>query len=580
MSKIRQFLKIDDGRYSTAEIFRWLWRSSRGNRTQAILNASVGILEVVVSLCSVWAVKRAIDKAQYHSDISDIYWAVAVMALFMVIGMLLRISMVWIKNLLGIKAQNRMQQHILNHILRSQWKGKEVHHSGDVLNRLELDVRTVITFITETLPSVLSTLTMFVGAFLYLATMDVWLAVITVGILPVFLLLSRFYISKMRGYTRDVRDSDSKVQSMLQETIQNRTLIKTLEQDDTMVDRLDSTQSVLRQQIKSRTRFSVASNFVLNMGFTLGYLIAFLWGALRMAEGTLSFGAMTAFLQLVFRIQHPARDIMKLAPAFVAVFTAAERLMEIEEEEKEQQGDAIMMHSPCGIRFKDVSYSYDETGKNVLSSLSFDFAPGTCTAILGETGVGKTTIIRLILSLIQPQQGKVEIYDDEDTHSISPRHRCNLIYVPQGNTLLSGTIRDNLLLGRLDATEEELRQALHTACADFVFQLPNGLDTICGESGGGLSEGQAQRIAIARSLLREGSIMLLDEATSALDIETEQQLLQNLLRQEPSFDKAQEPSSGRAQKPRTVIFITHRQAVVNYCSSVLRLSRESVPSAS
>ena len=538
-------------------IFRWLWRSSRGNRTQAMLNATIGILEVLVSLCSVWAVKRAIDKAQFHDGVEEIYWAVALMALFMLLGMLLRVSMVWIKNLLGIRAQNRMQQHILNHILRSQWKGKESHHSGDVLNRLELDVSTVITFITETLPSVLSTLAMFVGAFCYLATMDLWLAFITVGILPVFILLSRFYIRKMRGYTRDVRDSDSKVQSMLQETIQNRMLIKTLEQDDTMIERLDSTQSLLRRQVKSRTRFSVASNLVLNLGFTLGYLVAFLWGALRMAAGTLSFGSMTAFLQLVFRIQHPARDIMRLAPAFVAVFTAAERLMEIEEEEKEEQGDAIMMQSPCGVRLTDVSYSYDETGENVLSSLSFDFTPGSCTAILGETGVGKTTLIRLILSLIQPKSGKVEIYNDHQCETVSPRHRCNLIYVPQGNTLLSGTIRDNLLLGRLSATDEEIRQALHIACADFVDQLPDGIDTICGEGGGGLSEGQAQRIAIARSLLREGSILLLDEATSALDIDTERQLLHNLI------------SYGRQ---KTIIFITHRQAVIDYCSKVLELT--------
>ena len=199
--------------------------------------------------------------------------------------------------------------------------------------------------------------------------------------------------------------------------------------------------------------------------------------------------------------------------------------------------------------------TYDNEGL-VLDNLSFNFKPRTCTAILGETGAGKTTLVRLILALIKPNQGKVTIYNNNCEETISPQTRCNLVYVPQGNTLLSGTIRDNLYLGKLDATDEELADALHQACADFVMELPEGLDTRCGEGGGGLSEGQAQRIAIARALLRDGSIMLLDEATSALDMDTERQLLQQLL----------------ASNDKTIIFITHRQAVLEYCDQVLNLN--------
>ena len=277
---------------------------------------------------------------------------------------------------------------------------------------------------------------------------------------------------------------------------------------------------------------------------------------------------MTAFLQLVNKIQGPARNLTKLVPAFVAVFTAAERLMELEENPLEEQGEPIEMDSPCGIRLERVSYAYKaekseddltSDARNIIHQLDFDFTPGSCTAILGETGAGKTTLVRLILALLHPQEGRLFIYNKEKSQILSPLHRCNFVYVPQGNTLMSGTIRDNLRLGKLDATDEEMVEALHKSCADFVMELPAGLDTLCSEQGGGLSEGQAQRIAIARSLLRNRSIMLFDEATSALDPDTERKLLQNLL----------------ASHDKTIIFITHRPAVVDYCDQILRIERTS-----
>ena len=319
---IRQWFKIPTPKYSAKVIFKWLWRAWRGNQLQAILNAAIGLLSVVVSLAQVWAVQHAIDVASGHAE-GSIYWSVGVMALLVLCGFALRICSIWVRNILGIKAQNRMQQRMLDRILRSEWTGKESHHSGDVLNRLEQDVGTVVSFLTETIPNTISVVAMFVGAFLYLFSMDKVLAFVIVGIIPVFVLLSKLYIGQMRRLTRQVRDSDSKVQSVLQETIQHRMLIKTLESDSVMVDRLESTQSELRHRVVRRTAFSVVSNFILNAGFSVGYLIAFLWAALRMADQTLTFGGMTAFLQLVNRIQGPARDLTRLAPVFVGVFTAA-----------------------------------------------------------------------------------------------------------------------------------------------------------------------------------------------------------------------------------------------------------------
>ncbi len=553
---LKTAIHLPPTRYSAATITRWLWQAWRGNRIQATLNAAIGLVDVCLSLSQVWAVKRAIDVASGAAT-GSIYAAVGLMGLLIAAGFALNIASIWVRNILGVRAQNRMQQHMLDRLLRSEWHGKERHHSGDVLNRLETDVANVVGFLTETLPNTLSVLALFAGAFLYLFSMDRTLAFITVAIIPVFVAFSKIYMGRMRRLTRSVRDSDSRVQSILQETIQHRMVIKTLESEDEMTARLDHTQTILRRNVVRRTRFSVFSNLALNSGFAIGYLVAFLWAAVRMSAHTLTFGGMTAFLQLVNKIQTPARSLTKLVPAFVSVLTAAERLMELEEMPLEQQGDNLRMDAPCGLRLHHVAYTYEGGARRVIDNLSFDFAPGSSTAVLGETGAGKTTLIRLLLALLHPEEGRIDIYDAHASHTISPLTRCNFVYVPQGNTLMSGTIRDNLRLGKTDASEAEMWDALHRSCADFVSGLDHGLDTVCSEQGGGLSEGQAQRIAIARALLRDRPILLLDEATSALDGDTECRVIRNIM----------------ADRAKTIIFITHRPAVLQYCDRQLHLTR-------
>lgn len=553
----KNFLKLPASKYSIRTIVSWLWGAWRGNRLQAILNASIGLLDVAVSLAQVWAVKNAIDVAAGTID-GNIYVAVAIFGILILASFALSISAIWVRNILGIKAQNQMQRQLLDRMLRAEWHGKESRHSGDVLNRLETDVNVVVDFLAETIPNTLSVLALFIGAFWYLFSMDAMLAIVTIAIIPLFILLSKLYVRQMRNLTRTVRNSDSKVQSVLQETIQNRMLIKTLESGDAMVGKLAGTQQELRQNVVRKTTFSVFSNLILNVGFAAGYLVAFLWAAIRLSQHTLTFGGMTAFLQLVNKIQGPARNLTKLVPAFVSVLTAAERLMELEEDPMEEQGDSIPMEAPCGIRFDNVSYAYDNEEQLTINNLSFDFKPGSCTALLGETGAGKTTIVRMILALLKPKSGAITIYNNKVEEQLSPLLRCNLVYVPQGNTLMSGTIRDNLLLGKPDATEKEMKEALKKSCAEFVMQLPDGIDTICTEKGGGLSEGQAQRIAIARALLRNRPIMIFDESTSALDPETERQLLTNIL----------------SKKDKTIIFVTHRPAVVEYCDHTLKINKQ------
>lgn len=544
--------------YSIGRISRWIWDSSRDNRLQAILNTSIGLLDVALALLSVWTVQRAIDIASHQLD-GDVIMAVAWMALVISGTFVLDFCSTWVKNYYGVRAQNRMQRRMLGHILHSEFQGRNSMHSGDVINRLESDVNTVVNFVAETIPNAVSVFCLFVGAFVYLYSLDNRLAIIIVIMFPLFLLVSKIYVSRMRELSRDVRNSDSMVQSLLQESIQNRILVKTLEGEDTIIDKLTTQHDVLHRKVIRRTKFSVFSSMLVSIGFASGYIVAFAWGALRLAAGTLTYGGMSAFLQLVNRVQRPARALTNLAPQFVSVFTAAERLMILEDVPLEKQGKQIPLAGPCGIAVRNVTYAYPETpDKIIIRNLSFDFKPGTCTAVMGETGAGKTTLIRMILALLKPVEGSVNIYNVVKDIPVSPQTRCNIIYVPQGNTMMSGTIRENLQMGNVDATDDEMYEALDTACADFVRTLPDGLDTEFSEQGGGLSEGQAQRICIARALLRNCPLMILDEATSALDSETEKKLLNNLI----------------TDKSRTIIFITHRQVVLDYCDASLHLMRK------
>ncbi len=538
--------------YSTLAIICWLWHALRSQRAQVVINITLDVVSIVVSLASVAAMQWAIDSAT-KGNTTHLFVAVALMALLVITSFALRAATTWISNTLGVRAQNALQQTLLRHLLRTPWQVLTSRHSGDIVNRLELDVRTVVTFVTELLPTTLSTALLFVGAFIYMFSMDAMLAIITLAIIPIALLFSRLYVRRMRQLTSEMRQTDSHIQSILQETIQHSTLVKTMDNGELLTSQLGRSQSQLRQTVKRRTRYSLTASVIVNIGFAAGYLIAFLWGALRIAHGTLSFGAMVAFLQLVTRMQQPARSLAKVVPTTIGAVTAAERLMELSATTIEAQGPDLVLDRPVGIRINDVTFAYDS--KDILRHLSCTVAPNTCTAVIGPTGAGKTTLLRLLLALVTPQEGAVTIYNNVCEAVVSPQTRANFVYVPQGNTLLSGTIRSNLLLAKPDANDKEMLAALHLACADFIVELPEGLDTHCGEHGSGLSEGQCQRIAIARALLTNKPILLLDEATAALDTTTERQLLSNIL----------------TTRHHTIVFITHRPAVLDYADNILQL---------
>lgn len=542
---------------SIRDLTSWLWRSSRGLRLQAALNALIGIMSVTLDFAFIYATKWTIDIATNRAE-GSLRVAAYTLAGIMLSKILLGFARKWVGALLGVRSQNILQKRLFTHLLRSEWNGQEDRHSGDTLNRIERDVRDLTSCITETVPAMLEVSYRFVGAFFYLFHMDARLACLIVCIVPCFLILSKVYVRKMRAITRDIRSTESRVQSILQESIQHRAILKTLERVGTMIEKLEQTQRELRRHVRHRAVFSSSSSTLLSIGFGTGYLVTFLWGVNSLQEESITYGMMISFIQLVGQIQGPFRDMTRFIPVLISTLTASERLMELEDHPLEDDANPITFPDGAGVRLKDVCFYYKEGGRAILSHFSCDFPKGTTTAILGETGAGKTTLIRLILALLKPTEGQVEMYDEARTEKASPRTRCNLVYVPQGNTLFSGTIRDNLLLGNPDATEQEMREVLETACAGFVMNRPDGLDTVCGELGAGLSEGQAQRIAIARALLRKGSVLLLDEATSALDMQTEQQLLRNLSNREAG---------------QTIICVTHRPAVIEYCSQVIEMKR-------
>lgn len=526
---------------------------------KSVVNIILGLVVVILDFAFIWATKMTIDTAT-GQDGHPLWVGCTLLIGIGLLNISISFARQWSSALLGVKSQNLMQLRTFARLMHSIWTGKEQFHSGDIMNRLIRDANEITTFITDTLPATLCVCVRLVFAFLYLFHFDSWLAIAVLVVAPFFLFLSKIYINRMRKLTREIRNTDSRIQSILQESIQHRMVLKTLEQTDGMVERLSLTQGYLHRQVKHKTLFSSFSNLTVNLGFTAGYLLTFIWGVYRLDAGAITYGTMLAFIQLVGQIQGPFRDMTRFVPAVIGAATAAERMKQLEQTPMEENTKRQLFPHGAGIRFCNVTYRYEDGHRNILDNFSFDFTPGSTTAILGETGAGKTTLIRLILALLSPTQGCVELYNENSSAKASPDTRCNLVYVPQGNTLLSGTIRDNLLLGNPDATEEDLHRAIDMACADFILSLPDALDTVCGEGGTGLSEGQAQRIAIARALLRQGNILLLDEATSALDTETERQLIENIACQ-------------AKEKHQTILFITHRPAVVEYCEKTLRLKR-------
>ena len=555
-------------KFTTKQIAYLVWQELKANRLQATNNTVAGLLIVGLEFVFVWLTKQTIDIATGSSHIFSLRTAVLLLVATLLLQLLLGAWRSWVNAMLSVKASNKMQMDIFRRALIAPWRELMAFHSGDIINRIEKDVNVIVSLVTDTLPSFITVCAQFIGAFIFLYLMDHTLALFVVIIIPFFLVIGKLYIKTMRRISRKIRQTDSHLQAQYQEGITNRVVIKTIRGGtDEIQRRTAATQDDLVRLVRQRARYSVTSNFIMNLGFSTAYLFTFVWGTYHLAHGLITYGALIAFVQLVAQIQRPARSLVKFIPDVINTLTSGERILEIRGKDKDLKSD-ISNRSKAGattpppagsghsstaslsISFRNITFAYRPDGRKILHHFSYDFPAGSRTAVMGPTGRGKTTLIRLILGLIEPQEGTVEIT------GLSPNSHCSMAYVPQGNTLFSGSIRDNLLLANPTATDDQLQWALRMAKADFVFRLKEGLSSQCGEHGIALSEGQAQRLCIARALLTDAPILLLDEATSALDADTEATVLHNIC---------------TTLTDRTIICVTHRERALDYCPRVLKL---------
>ena len=540
---------------------KWFNKAVRPYRGSLAVMMLCHVLLTACSIGFVYASKKLVDIAvavlQGTSVASDLwFWTGAIIVI--VLGrIVLNALKTYFQTRTEINLKNRLRRRLFDVLLHLQSDGGSKYHTGDLLNRMQEDVRVVSTAFSSSIPNLLGTSLQFVAAFVFLMILDARLGLLVIVIVPAGILAGRYITARIKGLTLDIRKSDSQVQSHLQESLQHIALLQTMEYTQTSGASLEGLQGELYGNELKRVRFSILSRIFISLAFQAGNTAAFLWGVFGISHGTVTYGMMTAFLQLVAQIQRPLIEMSSQIPTVIHATASIDRIIDLESLPREEIAEPVLLEGTAGIRVSDVTFAYPDSAVNVLDDFSHDFRPGSRTAIVGPTGVGKSTLIRLLLSLLKPQSGSIDVYNNIGMAPVSPATRCNLVYVPQGNSLFSGTIRDNLLMGNPEATEEEMNKALHTAAADFVFELPSGINTQCFEAGGGLSEGQAQRIAIARALLRPGSILLLDEFSSALDASTETVLMERLTSELPDH---------------TMIFITHRDKIINYCTDVLRLS--------
>lgn len=545
-------------------MIRYIYGLTRGVRGRISFSASAGIIRVVIGLVFVWLSKRAVDIATGYASGNLLLCAV---------GLVSALAIELICSALGNRTtdlseadlKNNLQERLFSRFMNAIWTGREKYHSGDVLSRLTEDSRVASECLCRTLPTVIIAIFQLIGAFLFLWYFSPLLAIILVMILPIFLMFGKIFFKKMRVLTKRFRDIESRLQEKMQESLQHRILLMTYRHTLRTIETVSALHHSRLSVIRRRANLTMYSRTAVIAGFETGYLIAFLWGINGLYMDTITFGMMTAYLQLAGQIQRPLSELARLLPCLINSHTAFSRLKEIgkmpvDPDKDSSESEFYSVNLSAGISIKNVSFSYPGNQHKIFNHFSHTFHPGSKTAIMGETGAGKSTLLRLILSILKPDNGEILLFwENKDKELISPvsaETRRNIVYVPQGNSLLSGTIRHNLRIAKPDATEEEMKAALHDAAADFVLDLKFGLETTCGEHGHGLSEGQAQRIAIARGLLSSGSILLLDEISSSLDEDTEKLLMQRL--------------SGRKDS-HTILFVTHRSGLLPYCDEVLHL---------
>ncbi len=533
------------------------WQGTAKIRCNMLVRVILGVARVALGLLVVWLSKYFIDDVIRSGSDADVMWVALLLLLAVFGGVVLRQVYSYLETAAKIRKTNEIRLDLFGNLFKRRLYSGKDFLSGDVTSRLSKDIEQFSDTVASVIPEMIVTGVQLVCAFLLLRWFDARLAWVLVAVSAVAMAFGKLVVRKLRNMSLAIREKESRIQMRVQEGVEHNALLRSLGSEDWMTDGLDNMQRLLKDDVLRRTRFTIIARLVIGSAFSLGYMLAFVWGGVGLRNGVITFGVMTSFLQLVMQIQHPILMLLNSAPQLIHATASIDRLEELRADSAEVQDEKnLPVFERAGVRIDNVSFGYDSCNRKIFDAFSKEFAPSSKTAIMGETGIGKTTLFRMLLGLVKPETGTLKIYSEDNEFEISSQVRKNFVFVPQGNSLLSGTIRFNLQLAKPDASDGELLQTLHIACADFVNDLPQGLDTELGERGTRLSEGQAQRIAIARGLLRPGSVLLLDEISSSLDEATERELFCRIF---AAFPK------------KTMLFITHRSGVCELCDDVLRL---------
>lgn len=560
--------KVNDDTFSSfRDDWKWIFSYSKRHKKAICLYLLLGILSTTLGLISSVASKYLIDIIVGRK--LDQLWVLVLMMGFSTVfslvfsGLVSRLSLK-----ISIDVGNDIQADIFSQIMDAQWMELNRYSSGDLLNRFNSDVHTVSANAISWGPSLIISLYHFVTTFCVILYYDVTMAFIALASAPFLLLMSRYFLRKNREHRERMLRMNSKLMSFEVETFHNIDTIKSFGIMDRYRNELRKRQGEYKDLSLDYNTFQIKTGIATKLISAAVTFAAFGYCLFRLWSGAITYGTMTLFLQQRSALSNQFNSLVGIVPGMFNSSVSAHRLRELVELPRERHDphaasvlDGVVNEGLC-ISMKDVQFSYEENQK-IIHNGDFLARPGEIIALVGPSGEGKTTMLRLILGLISPQEGNVLISgNDGEKMDVGADSRRFFSYVPQGNTIISGTIADNLRMVKEDASDDEIIKALKTACAwDFVSKNPKGINMNVGEHGNGLSEGQAQRIAIARAVLRDAPILLLDEATSALDVTTEREVLRNIVKQHPN---------------KTCIVTTHRPSVLNLCQRVYRVVDTSV----
>ncbi len=544
---------------------RWIIKNGKKQIPKIIIlsisNMILALVSTGLALVSKYAIDAAQKAANAKTDLEFTHYRNLIIlfgiAILLIISgrLLLRIFAQSLTIKVQASMEMQMRTSLFNKILSKKYDRINSYHSGELMNRMTSDIKIVTDGITTIVPNMLYFITQFVGAFAVLIIFD-WkftMVFIVAGI--VISAVTLLFRRKLKSLHKEVQETDGRVRSFFQEAIESILVVKTFRVEESFGKKGDELQIINYDAKMKRRRISICANAGFSFVFNMGYLLALVWCALKVCANTMTYGTLTAVLQLISLIQTPFVNITKVVPQYYSILASAERIMEIEEiEEEESFGEPISVKAfyECFQKagFEGIQFNYGR--ESVLEEGEAWFNKGDFVAIRGISGIGKSTLMKMLLGVFQPNEGHIRLYKDNGEYvEAGPDTRGLFSYVPQGNYLFSGTLRENILLINPCATEEEINDALEISdIKEFVKTLPEGLDTVIGEKGLGISEGQAQRLAIARALLSKAPILLLDEATSALDAETEQNVLKRI----------------KSLNQKTCIIITHKAAALDVCN--------------